>query len=114
MVVLNGKEFDIDFTDAEVNEKIDAQTKIVDEKVEEIEKNINNIELAEGIKQACKILKDFLDYVLGEGSSEKIFEGKNSLKLCMEVYRDLINERNRQFENLQKVVDQYSPDRLNR
>lgn len=115
MINLNGIEFEIDFTDADIIEKIENGIKIVDKKVDDIKANLNEqMGLAEGVKQACKILKDFLDDVLGEGSSEKLFGSKNSLNLCIKVYQDLINERNRQYDNLQKVVDEYSPDRLER
>ena len=115
MINLNGIEFEIDFTDADIIEKIENGIKIVDKKVDDIKATLNEqTGLAEGVKQACKILKDFLDNVLGEGSSEKLFGSKNSLNLCIKVYQDLINERNRQYDNLQKVVDEYSPDRLER
>jgi len=115
MINLNGIEFEIDFTDADTIEKIENGIEIIDKKINDIESNLNeNTSLAEGVKQACEILKDFLDDVLGEGSSEKLFGSKNSLILCIRVYQDLINERNRQYDNLQKVVDEYSPDRLER
>ena len=115
MINLNGIEFEIDFTDADTIEKIEKGIEINDKKINDIESNLNeNTSLAEGVKQACKILKDFLDDVLGEGSSEKLFGSKNSLSLCIKVYQDLINERNRQYENMQKIIDEYSPDRLER
>lgn len=113
-MIINGVEIEIDFTDADTIEKIDSGNKEVLNKVKELEENIENIEPAEGIRQECKILKEFLDYVIGEGTSEKIFGKKNSLKECLKAFEDIINERNRQFDNLQNVVEKYSPDRLQR
>ena len=113
-MTINGVEFDIDFTDADVIEKISEKAKEVEKQAEELEKIKDTIEPAEGIRQECKILKDFLDYVLGEGSSQKIFGKKNSLRLCLEAYEDIINERNRQLNNFKETVDKYSPDRLKR
>ena len=115
MINLNGVDFEIDFTDAETIEKIENGIKVVDEKIDDVKANLNEkTSLAEGVKQVCKILKDFLDDILGKDSSKKIFGDKNSYNLCIKVYQDLINERNRQYDNLQKVFEEYSPDRLER
>ena len=113
-MTINGVELNIDFTDADTIEKIDKGNKEVQDKTKELEKNIENISPAEGIRQECKILKEFLDYVLGDGTSKEIFGEKNSLRECLKTFEDIINERNRQFDNLQNVVDKYSPDRLKR
>ena len=113
-MVINGVEFDIDFTDAELIERIDVKSKEVYSQAEELEKNKENLSPAEGIRQECKILKEFLDYVFGEGTSEKIFGDKNSLRDCLQAFEDIINERNRQLENFKKTVSKYSPERLKR
>ncbi len=114
MTIINGVEFDIDFTDADLIEKIDIKSKEVEEKAKELEKNKENITPAEGIRQECKIVKEFLDYVLGDGTSKKIFGEKDSLRDCLQAFEDIINERNRQLENFKEVVNKYSPDRLKR
>lgn len=115
-MTINGVELNnIDFTDADLIERIDEANKEVQNKIEELEKNIKNISPAEGIRQECEILKKFLDYVFGEGTSEEVFKNnKNSLKECLQAFEDIINERNKQFDNLQNVIDKYSPDRLKR
>ena len=79
-----------------------------------IRKKQKNIKPAEGIRQECKILKDFLDYVFGENISEGIFGNKDSLRDCLKAYEDIINERNRQLNNLNKIVEKYSPERVQR
>ena len=111
---INGVEFDIDFTDADILERIENGSKEVYEKAEELEKNKNNLKPAEGIRQECKILKDFLDYVLGYGTSEKIFGEKNSLSECLKAFEDIINARTTQIEEFQKRVSKYSPERFKR
>ena len=88
-------------------------SKEVFEKAEEL-KNIKDLSPAEGIRQECKILKDFLDYVIGEGTSEKLFKGKDSLKDCLQAYEDIINARKTQYNEFQARVSKYSPDRLKR
>ena len=109
---INGVEFDIDFTDADVLEKIEQGSKEVYKKAEELK--TSEYTPAEGIRQECKILKDFLDYVLGEGSSKKIFGDKNSLQECLNVYEDIINTREKQYSTFVEKVSKYSPDRLKR
>ena len=113
-MIINGIEFDIDFTDADLIEKIDIKSKEVYKEAEELEKKKKDISPAEGIRQECKIVKDFLDYVFGDGTSEKLFGNKNSLMECLKVYEDIIKERDRQLNNFKEVVDRYSPDRLKR
>ena len=111
---INNVELDIDFTDADLIEKIDEGNKNVQKEIEELEKSKDNISPAEGIRQECKIVKDFLDYVFGEGTSEEIFKGKDSLRQCLQAFEDIINERNRQLENFNDTIAKYSPYRLKR
>ena len=111
---INNVELDIDFTDADLIEKIDEGNKIVQKEIKELEKNKNKISPAEGIRQECKIVKDFLDYVFGEGISKQIFGEKDSLRECLRAFEDIIEERNRQMNNFNDTIAKYSPDRLKR
>lgn len=112
-MIINGVKLDIDFTDADILEKIENGSKIVYEKAEELKGN-KNFSPAEGIRQECKILKDFLDYVLGDGTSEKLFKGKDSLNQCLKAFEDIINAKQNAMNNFQSKISKYSPDRLNR
>ena len=115
-MTINEYTIDIDFTDADVIQKIEEGKKILYDGIEELKKTTEdeNFNIAEGIRQECKIIKDFFDYVLGDGSSEKIFKGKDSLNLCLQAYEDIINAYDKQYEELNKKIDAYSPDRLAR
>lgn len=113
-MIINGIELEIDFTDADVLERIETKSEEVLKECEKLGKEKENIKPAEGIRQECKILKDFLDYVFGDNISEKIFGNKNSLRDCLKAYEDIINERNRQLNNLDKIVEMYSPERVQR
>lgn len=112
-MIINGVELDIDFTDADFIEKIENGSKEVYQKAEEL-KQLKQLSLAEGIRQECKILKDFLDYVLGDGTSEKLFKGKDSLKQCLQAFKDIINAKQTAMSDFQAEVSKYSPDRLKR
>lgn len=112
-MTINGVEFDIDFTDAEFIEKIETASKEVYEKADKL-KQLENISIAEGIRQECMILKDFLDYVLGDGTSEKLFKGKNSLELCFKAFEDIIREKEKSYNEFNERISKYSPERLKR
>lgn len=112
-MIINGVKLDVDFTDADFLEKIEKGSKVIYEKAEELKGN-KDLSPAEGIRQECKILKDFLDYVLGDGTSEKLFKGKDSLNQCLQAYEDIINARKEQYDSFQARVNKYSPDRLKR
>ncbi len=112
-MIINGVKFDIDFTDADILERIENGSKEIFNKAEELKGN-KDLSPAEGIRQECKILKDFLDYVLGDGTSEKLFKGKDSLNQCLQAYEDIIKARTTQFNEFQTRVSKYSPDRLKR
>ena len=110
---INGVEFYIDFTDADIVEKIEKGSKEVYDKAQEL-KQKENLSPAEGIRQECKIIKEFLDYVLGEGTSEKIFNGKDSLNQCLQAFEDIINARDKEMKEIQDAISKYSPERLER
>ena len=115
-MTINGYEMNVDLTDADVIEKIEKGVQNLyeeAEKLKELSKD-DKITTAEGIRQECKVLKDFFDYVFGEGTSEKIFKGKDSLSLCLKAYEDVIEARDKQYEELNNRVNAYSPDRLKR
>ena len=109
---INGVELDIDFTDADILEKIENGSKEVYKKADELKNT--SLTPAEGIRQECKILKDFLDYVLGEGTSEQLFKGKDSLKQCLGAFEDIVTAKETQYNEFQAKVSKYSPDRLKR
>ena len=113
-MTINGVEFDIDFTDADLIERYDYKQKEVDRQIEELRSKKDTLTPAEGIRQECKIIKEFLDYVLGEGTSEKIFGSKDSLNLCLIAFEDIIDNFDKQQQEIQKRINKYSPERIKR
>ena len=113
-MTINGVEFDIDFTDADVVEKVDIAHKEFEKKVDELIKNKDTTNPVEGIRQECRIYKDFIDYVLGDGASEMIFKGKDSLNLCINAFEDIFNSVEQQHNSMFERISKYSPERLKR
>ena len=113
-MTINGVEFDIDFTDADFIERYEFKYKEVEKEIEELHNKKDTINPVEGIRQECKIIKEFLDYVLGDGTSEKIFKGKDSLNLCLTAFEDIIDNVDKQHKEMQERLNKYSPERLKR
>lgn len=111
-MTINGVNRDIDFTDADLLEKIEEGSKKVYDETEKI-RNVN-LKLAEGIRQECKILKDFIDYVFGEGTSKEWFGKKDSLHLILQAFTDIIKERDKQIKVIDELASKYSPERVQR
>lgn len=111
-MTINEKVFDVDFTDADLIEKIEIGSKKVFDETERIKNE--DFSVAEGIRQECKIIKDFLDYVFGEGTSKELFGDKDSLNLCLKAFEDIINEKEKQVKSINDFVSRYSPDRVQR
>ena len=114
MLTINGIKRDIDFTDADLLEKIEIGSKKVFEETGVIKQRLKSYTLSEGIRQECKILKDFLDYVFGEGTSQEWFEGKDSLNLLLNAFKDIMEEKEKQINILNDFVSEYSPERVQR
>lgn len=116
-MTINGVEINIDFTDADIIERIEKGCENLYNQAEELKNKTGEgktYSTAEGIRQECKIIKDFFNYVLGDGTSEKIFKGKDSLNLCLKAYEDIVEMRDKQLDEFNKKVGSYSPDRLKR
>lgn len=109
-----GIEFDLDVTDADVIERVQKGQEVADKQNKELEEVRENLTLAEGIRRECKIAKDFLDYVIGEGTSEKLFGEKNSLAKCIQALEDLNNCIESQENDFKSKISKYSPDRIKR
>lgn len=112
-MTINGVEFEVDFTDADILDLIDKESKIVYDKAEKLKKQ-ENLSPAEGIRQECKIVKEFIDNVFGEGASKEIFNGKDSLTQCLNAYEDIMNAYQEQYKSYYERINKYSPDRLQR
>lgn len=111
-MIINGISQDIDFTDADLLERIEEGSKKVFDETENLKKI--DLKIAEGIRQECRILKDFIDYVFGEGKSKEWFGEKDSLNLILQTFVDIINEREKQMNSINELASKYSPERVQR
>jgi gamma-glutamyl:cysteine ligase YbdK (ATP-grasp superfamily) len=109
---LKGIEVEFNFLDAEDMEKFEKEVDIVLKKCEKEEKE--NHKTSESIKIQCKIIEDFFDNVFGKGISDKIFVKKYNLAEHLEIYADIIKERNVQVDKTENAFGRYKPNREER
>ena len=106
------EEFELDFLDADVMERIEA---IVDEtQKKNLAQNYNGMTQSQAIRTQCGIIFDCLDQILGEGASNRIFKGRTNLKQTLLAFESLMNAKNRCTEEIGELRDKYSPNRAQR
>lgn len=112
MKILN-EEFEFDFYDADINEKIENS-------IEKTSKDIKNKmklkskKTSQVIREVCQIIFDFFDNLIGEGTSQKIFKGKTSLTVCIKAFEDFIDAKTQEEKRLEEISKKYSSNRATR
>ena len=84
---INGLELELDLEDADVFEKTMKTFEQMDEDGKNIDKTGN---MPEFIKRYCEIYYNAFDRIFGEGTGEKIFNGKKNMRNCDEVWDSFI------------------------
>ena len=113
MLKICGQELELDLFDADV---IEVYEKSMDKVVKRAEESKKHTELsnAEGIREMCGIVKDFFDEVFGEGTSEKLFKGKNNLAVCMDAFGIVSTESNKMKGQATAIINRYNMNRAQR
>ena len=111
-ITVLGVELEYDFFDADELEKYETETLKVNEDFGNLDyKGMSN---ADAIRAQCKIIKTYFDNLFGEGTSERLFHGKNNYKDCMEAFAALTNEALSTDTELQSIANRYTPNRAQR
>lgn len=88
-MIINGKNIDIDILEADTAERYSAALDYVKNAAGEYEKKDG---LGDNIRAQCAVIYKFFDIILGDGEGEKLFDGKKSLAVCLDVYEDFITQ----------------------
>ena len=109
MKILNVEIGELDIFDLEVAEQYEKG-------LAEIQNKDYNLEtLSEIIKAQCTDVMNLFNELFGEGTDKKIFGNKTNLKLCLQAFEELVENVNRQGEELSNsVVNKYSNARTKR
>ena len=111
MLKINDVELELDLMDADMAEKYEKAYRKMQKDVENIPKNLS---LAESIRKQCKLIFNFFDEVFGEGTSKKIFGNRTNLRECIKAVETLIDHVNKDTEEANKIINKYSPNRVER
>lgn len=117
------KEIDFDFFDAQQMEKYEKEADIAKNELSKID--LNKMKQSEFINKVCEIIEKCFENVFGEGTSEKLFEGKRNFRLCVKAFSDLVKARKEQVseidnevkdfqKELQEMNGEYKPNRAMR
>ena len=111
MLKINDVELELDLMDADMAEKYEKAYREMQKDVANIPKNLS---LADSIRKQCKLIFNFFDEVFGEGTSKNIFGNKTNLRECIKAVETLIDHVNKDTEEANKIINKYSPNRVER
>ena len=111
MLKINDVELELDLMDADMAEKYEKAYKKMQRDVANIPKNLS---LADSIRKQCQLIFTFFDEAFREGTSKKIFGNKTNLRECIKAVETLIDHVNKDVEESNKIINKYSPNRVER
>ena len=112
---LNGYELEYDFTDADNWDSIQEAVADLEDFDRTHHYDVENP--SDAIRHACKGYNQFFDQVFGDGTAEKMFHGKNSMKEHKDCFMQVIELANSQLDeanDFSNVLQKYSPERAER
>lgn len=116
MKILNVELEDFDFNDADAVERFDKNVNLAEKKIKALSPKGKTA--ADVIREGCTIIFECFDGIFGDGTSQKIFGPKTSLRTCTEAFRDLKAEKEKQDKELTSLIGEigkeYSPNRAAR
>ncbi|HHN8472030.1 TPA: DUF6673 family protein [Clostridioides difficile] len=116
MIINNIELEDLEIYDADVMKRVETSIKTA----------IDGIQIAETeekenhaiFRRICDLIFECFDNVFGDNTSNKIFNGKRNVKVCMIAFSELADEVERQkkegMELFSSIGNKYSPNRTQR
>ena len=104
----NTFETEIECTYADLMEKFEG---CYEKMVEESEKVPKVGKVSEITRAQCKVFDDFYDRLFGNGTSGKMFLGKNSMDMRVKAANSLFDLRNSEQSRYNSMVNKYAPNR---
>lgn len=114
MKILN-IELNFDFADADDLEKYE---KAFPKALEELNTvKWNDEKASSSVGKFCDVIFKFFDEIFGEGTSQKMFNGKRNYQKCLNAFKEIVDAKKAQDAEIDKsleYLEQYSPDRVKR
>ncbi len=105
-----GTELELDIFDVETVERYESAL----EKMSERAKGIKCEKASESIREQCQLVFDCFDDIFGQGTAERLFQGKRNLVTCLRAFEEMVDQVGEQKATLDELVNRYSPERLQR
>lgn len=113
---------DLDIFDADISEKYENEMVKIRDNIKRIEDEFkeSKIKQSEYIRKLCTVVNEFFDSLLGENTAFKVFNGKCNMVTSVKAFAEVVDWVNEgksykeQFDDIDKVVNKYSPNRLKR
>ena len=109
MKILN-KEINFDFFDAKQMEIYEKESQIASEELTKVLNNLKNLKQSEFINKVFDIIENCFNNIFEENISKEIFEGKRNLKLCFQAFKDLVEARKEQEDEMQKEAEELNKE----
>lgn len=110
MIINNVELEDIDILDVDTIEKYEKAIDIVQKEVAETK----GLKMSVMIRKQCIAVFNCFNTIFGEGTDKRVFGDKVNLRVCLAAFDELITNFSTQFEDVKKLSDKYSPNRLQR
>jgi hypothetical protein len=110
-----GIELDFDFADADDLERYEKALPKTQEDLSNIKWNEQKASLS--VRQFCDVIFLFFDEIFGDGTSQKMFNGKRNYQKCLNAFKEIMDAKKSQdaeIDNSLEYLEQYSPDRVKR
>lgn len=116
MKILNIELKEIDFNDADDLELFENAIEIAKKELDDL--NPDGKRASEVIRKGCNVIFECFDKIFGEGTAKKVFGDKTNIRICLEAFRDLKAEGEKQDEELERMAAElntvYNPNRATR
>lgn len=110
-----GIEVEFDFADADDLEKFERAYPVTIQELESIK--FDEEKASSSIRKFCDAIFKFFDEIFGQGSSEKIFNGKRNYQKCLNAFKEIVDikkEQDKEIDTSLEYLEKYSPDRVKR
>lgn len=108
MITVNGVELDFNLYDYDTALKYEnALHEVTHAKPQS--KNLSSV-----IREQCEVVFAFFDSVFGEGTAEKVFQGRYDFKNCTEAFGEVVRAAKAQVKEYDDLLSKYVPNRASR
>lgn len=97
-------EAEVDFTDADFLDNLENAKNELDEQLKHVQKTGK---MSDIVRSQCACFYAFFDTLFYEGASQEMYQGKNSLELCVQSAESLLKYQREEDARVKQSYDRY-------